>query len=437
MTAPIRALLVAEAANPEWVSVPLVGWSLADALRRTDGIEAHIVTQVRNREAFLRAGLVEGEDFTAIDSEAVAKALYKIGQVLRMGEGKGWTTLQALSALGYPYFERLVWDRFGEEIKAGRWDVVHRITPLSPTNVGPLAARVAGAKVPFALGPLNGGVPWPKAFDAERRKEKEWLSYIRGVYKLMPGRGRMLRSCSAIMTGSRHTATEIPRDLRCRTFYIPENGIDPDRFAAPGPRAPHDGPMRGVFIGRMVPYKGPDMLIEAAAPLLRDGRMTLEMIGDGPMQPELKALAERLGVAQAVTFHGWIDHRDVQRIARGCDALTFPSVREFGGGVVLEAMALGLAPVIVDYAGPGELVHDGIGLKSPIGTREEVIAGFARALEQAAADPDALAAMGNAAAAEIAAKFHWARKAEQVRDVYAWMLGRGERPSPFGDPFER
>ena len=101
------------------------------------------------------------------------------------------------------------------------------------------------------------------------------------------------------------------------------------------------------------------MLLEAAAPLLRDGRMTLEMIGDGPMLADLRRRRPQPALGAAVRFHGWLPHAAVQDVAADCTALTFPSIREFGGGVVLEAMAMGLAPVIVDYAGPGELVVGG------------------------------------------------------------------------------
>ncbi|PZQ51717.1 MAG: glycosyl transferase family 1 [Rhodovulum sulfidophilum] len=425
-------LVIAEAANPEWVSVPLVGWSLAEALRAVADI--HIVTQVRNRDAFLRAGRVEGVDFTALDSEALARPAWTLASVLRMGEGKGWTMVQALGALSYPWFEHLLWRRFGPEIQAGRYDIVHRVTPLSPTVPSPVAAKCAAAGVPFVLGPLNGGVPWPKAFDAERRAEREWLSYVRGAYRLLPGR-RGTMAAAAILAGSRHTERELPEAARARTVYLPENAVDPARFA---PRArPCAGPLRACFIGRMVPYKGPDMLLEAAAPPLRDGRLRLEMIGDGPMLAGLRAQAAALGIAGAVTFHGWLAHRAVRDVAAECQLLAFPSIREFGGGVVLEAMALGLAPLVVDYAGPGELVAPGTGYKLPLGSRAEIVARFAGALDALAADPAGVAATGARARARVLEDFTWDAKAAQVARVYDWVLGRAGKPVFFPEAAPR
>ena len=57
--------------------------------------DAHLVTQIRNRPAILRAGLVEGKDFTTIDSEAAARPAYLLANLLRGGMGKGWTTATA------------------------------------------------------------------------------------------------------------------------------------------------------------------------------------------------------------------------------------------------------------------------------------------------------------------------------------------------------
>ncbi|WP_347266854.1 glycosyltransferase family 4 protein [Paracoccus sp. (in: a-proteobacteria)] len=425
MNGRLKVLVIAEAANPEWVSVPLVGWSLASALREV--ADVHIVTQVRNREAILRAGLVEGRDFTAIDSEKLAAPMWRLAERLSMGKGVGWTMKTAVSTLGYGYFERLVWRAFGGDIRAGKFDLVHRVTPLTPTASSRLAPLCARAGVPFVLGPLNGGVPWPKGFDSERRREREWLSYVRGAYKALPGRGAMLRDASAIICGSLHTLGEIPARHRDKCIWLPENAIDPARFCLTAPQ-PGTLPLRGCFIGRLVPYKGADMAIEAALPLLSAGKLVLDIIGDGPQAADLRALVAREGVQAAVHFRGWLPHAEVQDTAAQAQLLVFPSVREFGGGVVLEAMALGVVPVIADYAGPGELVDDTTGFRIPMGSRAEIVAALRRQLIAIADDPGALPAMAAAAQARVMRDFTWPAKAAQVARIWQAVVA-GHKPA--------
>lgn len=416
-----RVLVIAEAANPEWVSVPLVGWSLSRALASM--FDVHVVTQIRNREAFLRAGLTEGKDFTAVDSEAFARPLWILGQALSGGEGRGWSIQQAVSALSYPYFEHLVWKQFGARIKGREFAIVHRITPLSPVQQSPIAARCKEAGIPFVLGPINGGVPWPKGFEAEMKRENEWVSKFRGLYRYLPGRTATLRA-DAILVGSKATLQEIPTVHRARCIYLPENAVDPARFHR---QARHsNGPLRACYIGRLVPLKGVDMLLEAAQPLLSAGQMTLDIVGDGPMMGSLRAQAS---IMPGVSFHGWLKHEEVQNVASACSLLTFPSIREFGGGVVLEAMALGLCPMVVDYAGPSELVTPETGYKVPMGDRPAVVNGLRERLFHCANHPEELAEMGNRARQRALSSFTWAVKAQQVGAVYDWVrAARSEKP---------
>ncbi len=438
----IKALVIAEAANPDWVSVPLVGWSHAQAL--AERADVHLVTQVRNRDAIANQGWQEGAEFTVIDSEAVARALWRVGSVLRGGADRGWTTLAAVQTPSYYYFEHLLWQQFGARIRAGEWDVVHRLTPLSPALPSLIARRVKNAGVPFVVGPLNGGVPWPRAYDALRRREGEWLSYVREVYRLLPGYRQTRKCASAIVVGSRITLDQVPQRLRDRCVYLPENAIDPskfeDRAPAAGQRA-SDNVLRIAFVGRLVPLKCVDVLLEAAASLIRErphskqgfSGLEIEIIGDGPERAPLEALAKSLGISELVRFAGWVEHGKLaERLGRS-HVFAFPSIREFGGGAVLEAMTLGLVPVVVDYGGPAELVTDTTGVRIPIGPKKQLIEGFRAALRRLMERPQEVAALGARAQTRVREVFTWDAKARQMVEIYRWVLGRRERPD-FGMP---
>ena len=425
-----RVLLIAESANPEWVSVPLEGWAHSRALASLT--DAHLVTQVRNRDAILRAGLTD-DDFTTIDSEAVAAPVHRLSELVRGGSNKGWTTVTALSALAYPWFEVLVWRRFKERLVAGEFDLVHRLTPLSPTVPSLLASRLSSLGIPFVIGPLNGGVRWPPGFERARVKEREWLSYARGAFKLLPGYRSTRRHAAAILAGSLATLDEIPARWREKCIYVPENGIDPARFTLRA-EARADGPLRAAFVGRLVPYKGADMLLEAAAPIIRAGRLELDVLGDGPEMPLLKELVRREGLEAGVRLDGWVPHEKVQERLAQAEVFAFPSIREFGGAVVLEAMALGLAPVVVGYGGPGELVTPTTGVAIPLGTRLEIVERLRRTLEEFAADRTRVRHLGERARERARGLFSWDAKAAQVLEVYRWVLGQRKDMPDFGRP---
>ncbi|WP_231953886.1 glycosyltransferase family 4 protein [Pirellulimonas nuda] len=341
--------------------------------------------------------------------------------------------MTALKSIGYYYFEHLVWRKFCERIKAGEFDIVHRLTPLSPTIPSRLASDCKSAGVPFVLGPLNGGVPWPKWFQEERKQEKEWLAPLRQAYKLMPYHSSTLRHSSALIVASRDTLAQIPSQYHHKAFYIPENAIDPGRFPQSLRRAA-GRPLRMLFLGRLVPYKGADMVIDAAWDLLNTGRAELTIVGEGPQRPMLEEKVAKLEQQGAVRLVGNVPHERVFEYLRDADVLSFPSVREFGGGVVLEAMAMGCVPIVVNYGGPAELIDRDTAFGLDIGERRAIVEQLRVRLTHLCDDPSCLENMAIAGMRKARTEFTWAVKALKVNDVYKWVRGKGEKPPSSIEP---
>ena len=98
------------------------------------------MTQVRNREALLAAGWREKEageaaaDFSVIDMEWVARPIHRLAEKVRGGSNKGWTTLMAVrSVTSYAAFDQQAFRKHRGLVANGAFNVVHKLTPLSPT----------------------------------------------------------------------------------------------------------------------------------------------------------------------------------------------------------------------------------------------------------------------------------------------------------------
>jgi glycosyltransferase involved in cell wall biosynthesis len=112
-------------------------------------------------------------------------------------------------------------------------------------------------------------------------------------------------------------------------------------------RVPHTGLSIG-FVGRLIPEKGLDLLFRAAVKLV--GRWTITVVGTGPAQEELEALAERLGIAGRVTWRGALPRTAVDEVWPRLDVVVVPSRTtprwlEATPRAALDAMAHGLAVI--------------------------------------------------------------------------------------------
>lgn len=420
----VRVLLIAEACNPTWTSVPLVGYNFARALANRPDLDVTLVTHVRNRSALEDDPIASKARLCFIDNEWLARPLYKLSSLIRGGQNLSWTIDTAMAWPSYMVFEKQVFNRFGQQLQQGDFDLIHRVTPLTPTIGSPLASKT---KVPMLIGPLNGGLPWPTEYPELRRKEREWLVPLRKLYRQLPYYRSTYLHLAGVIAGSRHTATEVPSYFHGQQFYLPENGVDPDRFPIALTWPEPKGRFRFISVGRLVPYKGADLTIEAMRRSAALKNCELAIVGDGPQKPDLERLIREGGLESNVRLLGWVNQKQLAQELAQSQVFVFPSLREFGGGVALEALSSGLPAIIVDYGGPAELVTPECGILLPLKPREELIGQLQQAMEELAANPERCRKMGEAACRHVREEFVWSTKAARIVEMYRQVV-RGPAP---------
>jgi glycosyltransferase involved in cell wall biosynthesis len=422
----MRVLLLANDCNPEWPSLPVVGYNACRGI--AEHVQVVVATHVRNRENITARGFGNAQ-VEYVDNEYIASPMYKAATWLRGGKSVGWTTNIAMQYPPYLAFEWEVWKRFKSELTEGKFDLVHRVTPMSPTLPSPMACWMKKLNVPFILGPLNGGLRWPAEYTGELKKEKERLTYLRDAYKLLPYASSTYSKSSAILAAFQHTIDRLPAEHRNRMIDFPEVGIDPKLFGAPAQR-PVKPVVTFLYAGRLVPYKCPDVAVSAMAVNPNLQKHKLIVAGDGPEMPHLQYLIKQNHLEACVELIGRRSQAEIGQLMRSSDALAFPSIRELGAGVVVEAMATGLPSIVVDYGGPGGLINTTNGVKVPLGNKEHLVKQFALEMEILANDPQRRALLGQQAHQDALRMYAWTSKGKKTVEVYDWVLGKtAEKPN--------
>ena len=215
------------------------------------------------------------------------------------------------------------------------------------------------------------------------------------------------------------------RSLRAipeRRWSVVPNGIDTQRFTPDGPR--RDGDYM-LFVGRLVPYKGLEVLIRALA--RQPAGIPLVVAGDGPLRAGLEGLATRLNVD--VRFIGRVEDAELPALYRGARLTILPSVnrQEAFGITLLESMACGTPVVASALPGVADVARLG-GLVAQVGDAGDLSQKVASALEGGLP-------RGAALAHAIHRGYSWEAVTDRLLEVLAQVKDRrAAEVTPVADP---
>lgn len=295
--------------------------------------------------------------------------------------------------------------------------VVHEPIPVSPK----LPSLMYGIGAPVVIGPLNGGMSYPPGFYTSEGSLERWLIRAGRIASHVVNfflRGK--RNAAILLVANERTRLALPYGVTGEIIELSENGVDLSIFER-AETVSIESRMhpRFAFVGRLVDWKGVDMLLEATARALQDKDLELHIVGDGPMRCKLEAQAASLKLGERVVFHGFVSQKHCAKLLLDCDALVLPSLYECGGAVVLEAMAMGLPVIATKWGGPADYLDETTGILIEPMERGRFIDDLAVAIVKLAGSRELAHQLGESGRARVAIEFDWEKKIDRILSIYA------------------
>ncbi len=372
----MRVLLSAYACEPNRGSEPEVGWQRAlHMLGVAD--EVWVLTRANNQP------VIEADPLSR--SPGLHFLYYDL---------PGWALRLKRHAWFLPiYFTLWQWGAYRLAARSHRerpFDAVYHVT-FASLQYGSWMGRLG---IPFVIGPIAGGERAPLRLRRSlpfRGQAKELLRDL-GILlqRFSPLTRPAFAAAERIYVTTADSLRLVPPRWRSKTTV--HLAIATEGCARREEQwRPPDRP-RFVYAGNLFHLKGVHLAIRALA-LARKTvpEATLTVIGDGPAETWLRAVAKKSGVERAVEFAGRLPRKQLLGELAGYTALVFPSLHDTGGMVVLEALAAGLPVLCLDLGGPGILVNNSCGVVVPTADADEAQteAGLAHAMMALATMPAA------------------------------------------------
>lgn len=329
----------------------------------------------------------------------------------------------------YRYVMKALRTRLAEVVANVQPDIIHAHSPVLNALPALAVGRAAGIPVVYEVRAF-----WEDAA-VDHGTAREWGPRYRLTRALETRALQRADAVTTICTGLRDDM--LKRGIPADKITVIPNAVDTSHFhftaTADAGLLERYGLTRGNtlgFAGSFYAYEGLDVLLRAMPLVLREvPQGHLLLLGGGPQEAHLQALAADLGIENVVHFIGRVPHSEVNRYYSAMDVMVYPRISRRLTELVtplkpLEAMAMGKLVVASDVGGHRELIRDGHnGHLFPAGSAEAV----ARCLIKLLKTPESWDEVITNGREFVERERTWSASVARYRDVYTAVLDSHRR----------
>ncbi|MEA5595391.1 glycosyltransferase family 4 protein [Rivularia sp. UHCC 0363] len=384
------------------------------------GIDLQIVCHARVREE-LRQEFPHDQDFNKfhfIEDNWLQKSIWRVGKLFHY-RIEDLIFLQMVHWITQIQARKVV----KKLIKSQDIHIVFQPSPITPKGLN----FMYNLGVPVVLGPLAGGVDFPPDFrymDSKFAVVSVTLGRLLSniLHRFVPGKLK----AETLIVANDLTKKSLPTGCKGKVYEVIECGVDLDIWQPrKQPETNPEKPVRFVYLGRFVDWKGIQFLVDAFKQVADETNAVLELVGDGELREDLETQVADLGLENNVKFRGWMKREQASKLLCECDVFVMPSLREAGGNAVLEAMALGLPVIATKWAGPANTLHPDCGIWVEPTSIEAFVNGFALSMIKLANSPELRRQMGEAGPKRVRTNyFDWDSKVDRIIEIFDETLSR-------------
>jgi len=408
----LRVLIVSENASSEFGGEAMLPLNYFMLLSEKN-IECYLLTHERVKASLQLMKNLKHENIFYFYDTKLGVLIYRFGSFLP--ERIFFATVGFIHNL----IEQFQMRFFARKIlKSKKISLIHQPMPVSPKY----PSIMFGLSAPVVIGPMNGGMYFPAAFNQMASRAERYLYFILRplsslINVIFPGK----LFANLLLVANQRTADALPLLRFGKVATLAENGVFSKAISTTNKEIKKlSDTINIIFVGRMVDWKAIDIVIDAVHQC-KLPNLKLMLIGDGSERPKLEQKVKDLN-ATNITFYGRVPFSEVNQYYDKADIFALPSIRECGGAVVLEAMSRGLPVIATNWGGPADYLTPETGILIEPLSREYMVAEFAKHIAALAQNKERRVNLGQAAKLRVKNNFLWESKIDQMIELYQSVI---------------